>query len=214
MWFQWKRRWFEFDPTGEKLFYYDVQTAGAGGAALAGLKDLQSAQDPAELERQARATLSEMAKEPAPAFESMNEKGCIEVAAITSVRYESSAPPAAATGGVVDTDAHEAQHIVTVETNRDRGTFELRASTRAQAESWAAGINCAINALQQRHLRRVEALKYTDVAITDARNMRNDQGESFTVYDIAVNSLNGGADKLREFTSSLSWLVIHGPVLF
>jgi hypothetical protein len=87
-----------------------------------------------ELEQQAKATLSEMAKEPAPAFDSMNEQGCIEVTAITSVRYESSAPPEAATGGVVDTDAHEAQHIVTVETNRDRGQIKLRASTQAQAE--------------------------------------------------------------------------------
>ena len=202
-WTAWKRRWFEFDPTGERLFYYDVQTVGgaAGGLALAGLKDLQkdlqSGQDSVDLERQARATLSEMVKEPAPAFENMNEKGCIEVTAITSVHCQTGPPPAPATGGVVDSNVHAAQHIVTVETNIDRGPIKLRASTAAQAVSWAAGINCAIDDLQQRHLRRVEALKHTSVAITDAKNMYNDQGDSFTVYDVAINSLNGGAGKLR-----------------
>ena len=55
------------------------------------------------LEQLARATLSEMVKEPAPVFDSMNEKGCIEVTAITSVRYESSAPPEAAGAAVSET---------------------------------------------------------------------------------------------------------------
>ena len=45
-----------------------------------------------------------------------------------------------------------------------------------------------MEALQRRHLRRIEALRSITVVITDPREVRAAGGESYTVYSILIHS--------------------------
>ena len=70
-----------------------------------------------------------------------------------------------------------------------RGRFDLRAGSAEAARGWEAGITLEMNALQEEHRRRVQALKTHEITIADVRTMERGTDTEHTAYIVSVKAL-------------------------